>query len=57
MDTGNRPWIPRRRRIVCPVCGHDGPYFIVEITDDYVVIECPSCRFEQGLCVGSDLGK
>jgi predicted RNA-binding Zn-ribbon protein involved in translation (DUF1610 family) len=43
--------------IVCPKCGHDGPYFIVEITEDYVALRCPTCHHEKTLPVGMDIGK
>lgn len=31
--------------ITCTECGHDGAYYLVEITDDYVTLRCP-CGYE-----------
>lgn len=44
------------RRIVCAKCGHDGPWYIVEVTDDYVTIQCPNeeCMHQMTLTVGMD---
>jgi predicted RNA-binding Zn-ribbon protein involved in translation (DUF1610 family) len=40
--------------IVCKKCGHDGPYYIVEVTEDWVAIRCPTCDEEASLPVGMD---
>lgn len=42
------------RIVHCQGCGHEGAYYIVRITDDYVVIRCPHCHHEQTLPVGMD---
>jgi ribosomal protein S27E len=42
-------------RTKCYECGHDGPIFIVVITDDYVLVQCPFCQNEWTMAVGMDL--
>lgn len=32
-------------KIKCVECGHNEAYYIVEITDDYVTLQCP-CGYE-----------
>jgi hypothetical protein len=43
-------------QITCPKCGDDGPVFIVLITEDYVLVQCPDseCMEQQALPVGMD---
>lgn len=33
----------------CPGCGHEGAYFIVALTEDYVTVRCPCCLCEFGI--------
>ncbi len=45
--------------IACQLCQVEGPYYIVEITDDYVLVRCPEpdCEHEFTLTAARDMEK
>lgn len=45
------------KHIACPRCPHGDSFFIVEITEDYVTLECPDCNFQFAIAAGQDDGK
>jgi transcription elongation factor Elf1 len=40
--------------VTCRGCGHEGAYFIVELTDDYVTVQCPICEQQVGITTAQD---
>lgn len=43
--------------IPCPRCPHENSYGIVEITEDYITLECPECGWQFAIVAGADQEK
>lgn len=43
------------KRIPCPDCPHENLYYIVAITEDYILLQCPDCECEFTIVAAQDL--